>query len=171
MKSFICDRKTYTWLRGNFLDKGYTITTSLNHCWELKMNLGDKTHSYDIGRTFLILIFNKCRDLSIFRFAEIKSSQWTYRFSTASQVLCRVSAYLIHYQHVRWNTSGTKLIGKFSKKLQINRLGCKWQHKIETRKKENALEKHNPLECFVFVRIYLSIEPKYTSICTRTYRV
>lgn len=65
------------------------------------MNLGDKTHSYDIGRTFLILIFNKCRDLSIFRFAEIKSSQWTYRFSTASQVLCRVSAYLIHYQHLR----------------------------------------------------------------------
>lgn len=60
------------------------------------MNLGDKTHSYDIGRTFLILIFNKCRDLSIFRFAEIKSSQWTYRFSEASQVLCRVSAYLIH---------------------------------------------------------------------------
>lgn len=30
------------------------------------MNLGDKTHSYDIGRTFLILIFNKCRDLSLF---------------------------------------------------------------------------------------------------------
>lgn len=62
------------------------------------MNLGDKTHSYDIGRTFLILIFNKCRDLSIFRFAEIKSSQWSYRFSTASQVLCRVSAYLLQEQ-------------------------------------------------------------------------
>lgn len=30
------------------------------------MNLGDKTHLYDIGRTFLILIFNKCRDLSLF---------------------------------------------------------------------------------------------------------
>lgn len=30
------------------------------------MNLGDKTHSYDIERTFLILIFNKCRDLSLF---------------------------------------------------------------------------------------------------------
>lgn len=92
------------------------------------MNLGDKTHSYDIGRTFLILIFNKCRDLSLFfdsqklRVANglIDFAQLKY-FVELVRILSITSMYI---QTLREQSSLADFQRK-KKKLRINRRCCK----------------------------------------------
>lgn len=92
------------------------------------MNLGDKTHSYDIGRTFLILIFNKCRDLSLFfdsqklRVANglIDFAQLLKYFVELVRILSITSMYI---QTLREQSSLADFQHK--KKLRINRRCCK----------------------------------------------